>query len=65
MAFSESPEYGALDVLPNKSKASMYLIVHLVVSSLTQLGIHPPEQLDTQEVIEELSKRQNHRVFSP
>lgn len=66
MAFSELLEYGALDVLPKKqSKASMYLIVHLVVSSLTHLVIHPPEELETDEVISELSKRLNHWVFSP
>ena len=65
MSFSELLEYGALDVLPKKqSKASMYLIVHLVVSSLTHLVIQPPEDIASEDVIEELSKKLNHWVFS-
>ncbi len=65
MRFSELLEAGAADLLPNKqSKASMYLIVNLVVSSLTQLVINPPEELSAQEVIEELSLKLNAWVFS-
>lgn len=64
MQFSELLEYGAQDVLPQKqSKASMYLIINLVVSSLTQLVINPPEGIEANEVIEELSLRLNQWVF--
>ena len=46
-----------------QSKASMYLIVNLVVSSLSQLVINPPSYLNPEEVIEELSERMNQWVF--
>ncbi len=66
LQFSELLEYGAMEVLPQKqSKESMYLIVNLVVSSLTQLVVNPPPGLDAQAVIEELSKKMNQWVFGP
>lgn len=62
--FSEMLEQGASDVLPKKqSKASMYLIVRLVVSSLTQLVINPPKAVEAEDVIQELSGKLNTWVF--
>ena len=62
--FSEMLELGSTDVLPKKqSNASMYLIVNLVVSSMNQLVINPPANLEPGEVIQELADRLNQWVF--
>lgn len=65
IGFAEVLEVKSSSVLPTKqSKASMYLIVNLVVSSMITLVIAPPNNLSEKEVIDELSERLNQWIFS-
>lgn len=62
--FSELLEAGASSVLPIKqTRASMYLIVSLVSSTLSQLVLIPPSDVTREEVIKELAEKLNGWVF--
>lgn len=64
MHFSELLEAGATSVLPVKqSKASMYLIVSLVSSTLSQLVLIPPSEVSKEEIVNELAQKLNGWVF--
>lgn len=64
LQFSEALENKSLNVLPQKqSKASMYLIVNLVVGSMTQLVIDPPKDIPAEALIETLSQKLNLWIF--
>jgi AcrR family transcriptional regulator len=65
LQFSEALEQQSLDFLPKKqSKASMFLIVNLVVGSMTQLLIEPPKDISAEELITELSLKLNQWIFN-
>lgn len=65
ITFSENLEAGAFEILPKKqSKVSMYLIVNLVVNSITQFVMDPPQGVSEGELIQELSAKLNQWIFN-